>query len=245
MRQTTRKARPAAGKPAVSVGLAAPATAASLDLQQLQRRAAASRQSQAATALQLRADASVQRMGGPEEEELQGKFADSVQRMGGLEDEELQGKFADSVQRMGGLEDEELQGKFAGPVQREAGAAATAAGATGGGLPGHLQAGLESLSGHDMSDVRVHYNSSAPASVGALAYTQGSTIHVAPGQEQHLGHEAWHTVQQRQGRVQPTGSVAGLPLNDDPGLEREADVMGARAASEGVRQNRLARDGEG
>jgi hypothetical protein len=26
-----------------------------------------------------------------------------------------------------------------------------------------------------------------------------------PGQEQHLPHEAWHVVQQKQGRVKPTG----------------------------------------
>ena len=29
----------------------------------------------------------------------------------------------------------------------------------------------------------------------ALAYAQGSDIHLAPGQEQHLPHEAWHVVQ--------------------------------------------------
>lgn len=164
---------------------------------------------------------------------LQRKADAALQRM---DDEELQGKFADSVQRM---EEEELQGKFAAPVQRET------ASSTQGGLPGNLQTGIESLSGHDMSDVQVHYNSSKPAEVGALAYTQGSSIHVGPGQEQHLPHEAWHTVQQRQGRVQPTGTVAGLPLNDDAGLEHEADVMGARAESEGVRQNRLIQEKEG
>ena len=38
----------------------------------------------------------------------------------------------------------------------------------------------------------------------AVAFTQGSEIHVAPGQKRHLPHEAWHVVQQAQGRVQPT-----------------------------------------
>jgi hypothetical protein len=66
--------------------------------------------------------------------------------------------------------------------------------------------------------------------LGALAYAQGNQIHVAPGQERHLPHEAWHVVQQRQGRVRPTVQLkAGLAVNDEQGLEREADVMGAMA----------------
>ncbi|GFE50676.1 hypothetical protein So717_24290 [Roseobacter cerasinus] len=102
-----------------------------------------------------------------------------------------------------------------------------------GGLPADLRSGVESLSGMDMSDVRVHYNSSAPAQFQAHAYAQGSDIHLAPGQEKHLPHEAWHTVQQKQGRVQPTRQLAGsgAAINDNVALEREADVMGARAAS--------------
>ncbi len=40
--------------------------------------------------------------------------------------------------------------------------------------------------------------------LNALAYNSGSPIHVAPGQDQHLPHEAWHVVQQKQGRVMPT-----------------------------------------
>jgi hypothetical protein len=94
------------------------------------------------------------------------------------------------------------------------------------GMPDTLKAGVESLSGIDMSDVRVHYNSSKPAEVGALAYTQGTDIHVAPGQERHLLHEAWHVVQQKQGRVRPTMQLKDVAVNDDMELEREADVMG-------------------
>ncbi|MEL6127089.1 MAG: DUF4157 domain-containing protein, partial [Pseudomonadota bacterium] len=37
-----------------------------------------------------------------------------------------------------------------------------------------------------------------------MAYAQGSNIHLGPGQDQHLPHEAWHVVQQRQGRVPTT-----------------------------------------
>ncbi|MZP42049.1 DUF4157 domain-containing protein [Heliobacterium gestii] len=98
------------------------------------------------------------------------------------------------------------------------------------GMPDNLKSGVESLSGLSLSDVKVHYNSSNPAKVGALAYTQGKDIHVAPGQERHLPHEAWHAVQQKQGRVAPTLRMnQTVQINDDKTLEAEADVMGARA----------------
>ena len=98
------------------------------------------------------------------------------------------------------------------------------------GLPDRLKSGIESLSGMSMDHVKVHYNSPEPARLQAHAYAQGSEIHVAPGQERHLPHEAWHVVQQAQGRVRPTMQMkAGVNLNDDVGLEREADVMGDKA----------------
>lgn len=94
------------------------------------------------------------------------------------------------------------------------------------GMPDNLKSGIESLSGFSMDDVRVHYNSSKPATVQALAYTQGTDIHVAPGQEKHLPHEAWHVAQQMAGRVSPTTNINGMPVNDNAALEHEADVMG-------------------
>ena len=97
------------------------------------------------------------------------------------------------------------------------------------GMPDDLKSGIESLSGFSMDDVRVHYNSSKPATVQALAYTQGTDIHVAPGQEKHLPHEAWHVAQQMAGRVSPTTNINGMPVNDNAELEHEADVMGAKA----------------
>ncbi|WP_204278956.1 hypothetical protein, partial [Klebsiella aerogenes] len=60
---------------------------------------------------------------------------------------------------------------------------------------------------------------------------QGTDIHLAPGQERHLPHEAWHVVQQRSGRVRPTMRLGGTAINDDAGLEAEADRMGTRAAA--------------
>jgi len=99
------------------------------------------------------------------------------------------------------------------------------------GMPDNLKSGIESLSGFSMDDVRVHYNSSKPATVQALAYTQGTDIHVAPGQEKHLPHEAWHVAQQMAGRVSPTTNINGMPVNDNAALEHEADVMGEKAVT--------------
>jgi hypothetical protein len=171
----------------------------------------------------------LQRQGPEEEELLQGKFG-PVQRQPGPEEEELlQGKF-DAVQRQG-PEEEELQMKqrvrTATPAQIEAYPAPRK---NNTGLPDNLKSGIESLSGMSMDNVKVHYNSGKPAQLNALAYAQGSDIHVAPGQERYLPHEAWHVAQQAQGRVRPTIQVKdGVPVNDDKGLEQEADVMGQRA----------------
>jgi len=98
------------------------------------------------------------------------------------------------------------------------------------GLPDALKTGIEKLSGMSMDDVKVHYNSDKPAQLQAHAFAQGTEIHLASGQEKHLPHEAWHVVQQKQGRVRPTLQMKGkVNVNDDAVLENEADVMGAKA----------------
>jgi len=97
------------------------------------------------------------------------------------------------------------------------------------GLPDQVKAGIEQLSGMSLDHVKVHYNSDKPAKLNAHAYAQGSNIHMAPGQERHIAHEAWHVVQQAQGRVAPTSQVSGEAVNDNPSLEHEADVMGEKA----------------
>lgn len=150
---------------------------------------------------------------------LQAMSEHPIQR---VEDDEdtLQGKFAQPIQRMEDDEDT-MQGKFEAPVQKK--------NLTG--MPDNLKAGIEDLSGFSMDDVRVHYGSSKPAAVQAHAYTQGTDIHIAPGQERHLPHEAWHVAQQMAGRVEPTTEIGGMPVNDNAALEHEADVMGARANS--------------
>jgi hypothetical protein len=99
------------------------------------------------------------------------------------------------------------------------------------GLPEPLRAGVEALSGLSMDAVRVHRDSSRPAQVHAHAFAHGADIHLGPGQERHLPHEAWHVVQQAQGRARPGMQAGGVAINADRGLEREADTMGERAAS--------------
>jgi len=139
----------------------------------------------------------------------------------------------------------EARGPAAAPVRRAGGPARTAPSprygftpvsprhglAPANGLPEPLKTNMEAMSGLAMDDVRVHRNSPEPAALGALAYTQGSEIHLGTGQEQHLPHEAWHVVQQKQGRVRATLQLKGTGINDDPVLEREADAMGAKAAA--------------
>jgi hypothetical protein len=98
------------------------------------------------------------------------------------------------------------------------------------GLPDNLKTGMENLSGMSLDDVKVHRNSEKPAQLQAHAYAQDTDIHLGPGQEKHLPHEAWHVVQQKQGRVKPTMQMKGnVNVNDDASLENEADVMGSKA----------------
>ena len=147
----------------------------------------------------------LQRVGLEDEEGFQMKTA---QLQSDEEEDTLQGKFEPTVQR---VEDdaEGVQMKSDTVCQQKP---------NNTGLPDNLKAGVESLSGFSMDDVKVHYK-------------QGTDIHVAPGQEMHLPHEAWHVVQQLAGRVEPTTEVGGMPVNDNIDLEHEADVMGARANS--------------
>jgi len=108
------------------------------------------------------------------------------------------------------------------------------------GLPDNLKAGIENLSGYSLDDVKVHRNSDKPAQLQAHAYAQGSDIHLGPGQEKHLPHEAWHVVQQKQGRVKPTMQMKEkVNINDDSVLEKEADVMGEKANRSSQEENEV------
>ena len=143
-------------------------------------------------------------------------------------EEELQMKAAPAQLQDDDDDEDALQMKV-NPLQKKEGTEQPAADNKTG-MPDTLKDGVENLSGMAMDDVKVHRNSEKPAGVGALAYAQGTDIHVAPGQDHHLPHEAWHVVQQKQGRVQATVQRKGVAVNDDAGLETEADVMGAKAA---------------
>ena len=96
------------------------------------------------------------------------------------------------------------------------------------GIPDNIKQKFEQGSGYSLDDVKVHYNSSKPVQMQALAYTQGSQVYIGPGQEQHLGHELSHVIQQKQGIVTPTGSIGGELLNDDDSLEQAADQTAAK-----------------
>jgi len=52
-------------------------------------------------------------------------------------------------------------------------------------------------------------NSDKTAQLQAIAFAQRPDIPVGEGQEKHLPHEAWHVVQQQQGRVKPTAQMKG------------------------------------
>jgi len=133
------------------------------------------------------------------------------------------------------------QGKFITQTARDdssvAPYTATVQRASDGKVPGNVMSKMETSIGADFSDVNIHEGSQA-SSIGALAYTQGSDIHFAQGKfdtgstsgQELLGHELTHVKQQKEGRVTPTTSVQGMPVNDSPALEGEADRMGAAAA---------------
>lgn len=130
------------------------------------------------------------------------------------------------------------QGKFASPEKPQSylmDNRVTQKKANNTGLPTQLKTNIENISGHSLDDVKVHYNSAKPMQLQALAYAQGADIHIAAGQEKHLPHEAWHVVQQKQGRVKPTTQLKGkVNINDDAGLEKEADLMGQKVHSLGL-----------
>lgn len=172
-----------------------------------------------------------------EEEEVQLKgFDEEELQMKGLEEEELQMKGVEEEElQMKELSDEEIQMKevetgFESPISKDVVRDPVQREENRTGLPDQLKSGVENLSGYSLDDVKVHYNSDKPTQLNAHAYAQGTDIHLAPGQEKHLPHEAWHVVQQKQGRVRPTRQMKGkVNINDDTGLEAEADRMGAKA----------------
>ncbi len=158
---------------------------------------------------------------------LQAKMLGTVQRESGEEDEAVQGKFTAQLTE----EEDELTQRKAEAAQRQT--------ENRTGMPDAVKQRMEDSFGTDFSSVRVHPDSPKAPEVGALAYTQGTDIHFAPGQfkpdtaagQQLLGHELTHVVQQAEGRVQPTTEIGGMPVNDSEVLEHEADVMGMKVVN--------------
>lgn len=71
----------------------------------------------------------------------------------------------------------------------------------------------------------------------SIASIFGEPVQVRRGsaQEKHLPHQVPHIVTQAQGWVPPTKQMKnGVLVNDDAGLEHEADVMGAKALDAGA-----------
>jgi hypothetical protein len=110
------------------------------------------------------------------------------------------------------------------------------------GLPKELRLQMEDSLGHDFSTVQIVRDSQEALASGAEAFAAGDTLHFAPGfynpasaeGRALIGHELAHIVQQREGRVQASSEVNGMPLNDDHGLESEAASLGAKAAENNI-----------
>jgi hypothetical protein len=107
-------------------------------------------------------------------------------------------------------------------------------------LPPPVKEKMESSFGENFSDVQIHSDSDQAEALGAKAYAQGKDLHFAPGEfqpdtkegQELIGHELTHVVQQKEGKVQG-GEVNGKDMvNQDAGLEQEANEVG-KLASEG------------
>ncbi|GLR16685.1 eCIS core domain-containing protein [Portibacter lacus] len=127
------------------------------------------------------------------------------------------------------------------PIQKKEGNSTSSASSStsGNGVPAEVMSKMEASIGADFSNVEINANSSKAKDSGALAFAQGNKVHFAPGQfnpttssgQKLLGHELAHVKQQREGKVKPTTSVNGMSVNDDPKLEKAADIAGEKAAN--------------
>lgn len=102
-----------------------------------------------------------------------------------------------------------------------------------GNLSGYLQSKMEKTFDTDFSAVKINPNSKKATQLNAKAFAQGNQVHFAPGQyrpysqsgQQVLKHELGHVVQQKKQKLSPTRFIQGMPVNDHPKLESEADRM--------------------
>lgn len=82
---------------------------------------------------------------------------------------------------------------------------------------------FERRNGLSFANVQVHFHSSKPAKVGAVACIQGADIDIASGYEWALPHELGHYPQQALGLSQATCNINGLPVDASPERERDAN----------------------
>lgn len=102
-------------------------------------------------------------------------------------------------------------------------------------LPPALRREMESLFGADLGALRIRHDAASLASHGLRAVACGHRIALAPGENDFgsksgrflLAHEITHCLQQSAGMA-----AGGARLLDDPGLEAEADRIGALAANQ-------------
>lgn len=105
-------------------------------------------------------------------------------------------------------------------------------------LPVKLRANLEQALKSNLSGVRLHTGEYVRA-FDADAFTQGQSIHFAPGEykpdtpegKRLLVHELTHTIQQQKRHI--PGAVNSL-VNRDPALEGEADKVAEQVAEKGA-----------
>ena len=165
------------------------------------------------------------------EEEEKPSQMKAIQKAGAEEEEPVQGKTIPKS----GAEEEEVQLKESSGDSSQG---TTNASSTQSSLPKDVNARMEASFNANFTNVNIHKNDSKATQMGAMAYTQGNNVHFAPGQynphtskgQELIGHEFTHVVQQSSGRVAPTRQAKGMPINDSPALENEADVMGKKAA---------------
>lgn len=96
------------------------------------------------------------------------------------------------------------------------------------GIPIQMKLEAEAKTGKSYDSVRVTYHSDVPDQYDAAGITRagpkGPEIFLKSGETRHLKHELVHANQVMSGVVRPTGTVNGIPLNDDLKLEQDADM---------------------
>ncbi len=142
-------------------------------------------------------------------------------------------------------EDELLQGKFKlnnetdqNPIQQKKDDKNSS-------IPKNVMNKMESSFNTDFTNVNIKKDSQQAIDIGALAFTQGNSVHFAPGQfkpetkkgQELIGHEFAHVVQQREGKVKANKQIGKFPINDNKNLEKQADEQGKKAA-DGVLQRK-------